>query len=77
MNLKKIHHEDKKRILNLYLTKIGECNNCGKCQYCCYKYIVHNLRNKRFTITTKYGVIKEMPSFENMESFGYTLLQTP
>jgi superfamily II DNA or RNA helicase/ferredoxin len=77
MNLKKIGHEDKKRILSLYLTKIGECNNCGKCQYCCYKYIIYNLRNKKFTITTKQGVIREMPSFENMESFGYTLLQTP
>jgi hypothetical protein len=77
MNLKKIKHEDKKRILSLYLTKIGECDNCGKCQYCCYKYIIHNLRNKRFTITTKYGKTREMPSFENMESFGYTLLQTP
>jgi len=59
MNLKKIGHEDKKRILSLYLTKIGQCNNCGKCQYCCYKYI------------------REMPNFENMESFGYTLLQNP
>lgn len=77
MNLKKIGHEDKKRILSLYLTKIGECSNCGKCQYCCYKYIIFNLRNKKFTITTKKGVIREMPSFENMESFGYTLLQTP
>jgi hypothetical protein len=77
MNLKKIKHEDKKRILSLYLSKIGECSNCGKCQYCCYKYIIHNLRNKKFTITTKYGVTREMPSFENMESFGYTLLQTP
>jgi hypothetical protein len=77
MNLKKIGHEDKKRILSLYLTKIGECSNCGKCQYCCYKYIIYNLRNKRFTTTTKQGVIREMPSFENMESFGYTLLQTP
>jgi len=77
MNLKKIGHEDKKRILSLYLTKIGECSNCGKCQYCCYKYIIYNLRNKKFTITTKQGVIREMPSFENMESFGYTLLQTP
>ena len=77
MNLKSIKHEDKKRILNLYLTKIGGCNNCGECQYCCYKYIIYNLRNKKFTITTKQGVIKELPSFENMESFGYTLLQTP
>jgi hypothetical protein len=77
MNLKKISFEDKKRILSLYLTKIGGCENCGKCQYCCYKYIIYNLRNKKFTITTKQGVIREMPSFENMESFGYTLLQTP
>jgi len=77
MNLKEIKHEDKKRILNLYLTKIGSCDNCGECQYCCYKYIVYNLRNKKFTITTKQGAVREMPSFENMESFGYTLLQTP
>jgi hypothetical protein len=77
MNLKKISFEDKKRILSLYLTEIGGCENCGKCQYCCYKYIIYNLRNKKFTITTKQGVIRDMPSFENMESFGYTLLQTP
>jgi ferredoxin len=77
MNLKKIKHEDKKRILNLYLNKIGECDNCGKCQYCCYKYIIYNLRNKKFSITTKQGVIRELPNFNQMESFGYTLLQTP
>jgi len=29
------------------------------------------------TTTTKKGVIREMPNFENMESFGYTLLQLP
>jgi hypothetical protein len=77
MNLKPIKHEDKKRVLSLYLTKIGECKNCGKCQYCAYKYIIYNLRNKHFSITTKTGVVRDMPSFENMESFGYTLLQTP
>ena len=77
MNLKKIKHEDKKRVLSLYLTKIGECNNCGSCQYCVYKYIIYNLRNKKFSITTKTGVVRDMPTFENMESFGYTLLQTP
>jgi len=77
MNLKKIPHEDKKRILSLYLNKIGNCGNCGKCQYCCYKYIIYNLRNKKFSVTTKKGVVRDMPSFENMESFGYTLLQTP
>lgn len=77
MNLKKIKNEDKKRILKLFLTHIGNCENCGVCQYCCYKYIIHNIRNKKFSITTKEGVVREMPSFENMESFGYTLLQTP
>ena len=77
MNLKKIKHEDKKRVLSLYLTKLNECENCGKCQFCAYKYIIYNLRNKKFSITTKTGVVREMPSFENMESFGYTLLQTP
>ena len=77
MNLKKIKNEDKKRILNLYLIKIGECGNCGTCQYCCYKYIIHDLRTKNFTTTTKYGVTRELPNFDQMESFGYTLLQTP
>ena len=77
MNLKKIKHEDKKRILSLYLTQLSDCGNCGKCQLCVYRYIIYNLRNKQFLITTKTGIVKEMPNFENMESFGYTLLQTP
>jgi hypothetical protein len=77
MNLKKIKHEDKKRIISLYLNQIGNCGNCGSCQYCNYRYIIYNLRNKKFSITTKTGVVKDMPSFENMESFGYTLVQTP
>ena len=77
MNLKKIKHEDKKRVLSLYLTKLEECGNCGKCQRCAYKYIIYNLRNKKFSITTKTGIVRDMPDFENMESFGYTLLQTP
>lgn len=77
MNLHKIKDTDRKRILSLYLNTIEECKNCGECQGCVYKYIINNLRNKQFTITTKKGVVKEMPSFENMESFGYTLLQTP
>ena len=77
MNLKKIKSEDKTRILGIYLNTIGNCGNCGLCQYCVYKYIIHSLRKKQFSITTKKGVTREMPSFENMESFGYTLLQTP
>jgi hypothetical protein len=77
MNLKKIKYEDKKRILSIYLNKLNECGNCGRCQLCAYKYIIYNLRNKQFTITTKTGIVRDMPNFENMESFGYTLLQTP
>jgi hypothetical protein len=77
MNLKKIKNEDKRRILSLYLNTIGNCELCGKCQCCAYKYIIYNLRNKKFSITTKTGVVKNMPNFENMESFGYTLLQIP
>jgi superfamily II DNA or RNA helicase len=77
MNLKRIDEEDKKRILSLYLNKIGNCGDCGNCQYCVYRYIIHKLRNKEFSITTKKGVVKNMPSFANMESFGYTLLQKP
>ena len=78
MNLKPIKDEDKKRILNIYLNKIEDCGGCGgRCQFCIYKYIIQNLRNKTMSITTKKGVTREMPNFENMESFGYTLLQTP
>jgi len=77
MNLKKIPHEDKKRILNVYLNTIGGCKNCGKCQYCVYKYIIFYLRHKKFSITTRTGKVKDMPSFEDMESFGYALLQKP
>ena len=77
MNLKKIKDHDKDRILCLYLNTIGNCGTCGNCQFCVYKYIISHLRNKRLSITTKTGTVKEMPSFSNMEKFGYTLLQNP
>ena len=77
MNGKKIDNKDKERIISLYLNKLENCNNCGDCQSCAYRYIIYNLKNKSFNITTKKGQVREMPSFENMESFGYTLLQTP
>ena len=77
LNNKPILNDDKNRILSLYLNRIGSCNNCGRCQYCSYKYIIYNLRHKNFSITTKKGVVRDMPNLENMESFGYTLLQIP
>jgi hypothetical protein len=71
MNGKKIEDENSFKILNLYLTKIGSY------QSKVYKYVIDSLKKKIFTITTKKGKVREMPSFENMESFGYTLLQVP
>ena len=62
MNLKKIKEED--RILKPYLLTIGKCGNCGDCQYCAYRYIVHKIRDK-------------MPSFSDMDTFGYKILQMP
>ena len=43
MNLKKIKHEDKKRVLSLYLNTISDCGNCGKCQFCAYKYVIYKI----------------------------------
>ena len=77
MNKKPIEDKDKNRILSLFLNTIGGCNSCGICQACVYKYIIYHLQNKSFSITTKTGLKREMPNFENMESFGYTLLQNP
>ena len=69
--------KDETPIISLYLNKLESCGDCGNCQSCAYRYIIYNLKNKSFSITTKKGQIREMPNFENMESFGYTLLQTP
>ena len=73
MNGKEIKEDDRLSILesNVFLTNIGSYQSKG------YKYIIDNLRKKQITITTKQGVVRDMPSFENMESFGYTLLQIP
>ena len=62
MNLKKIKEEE--RILKPYLLTIGKCGDCGDCQYCAYRYIIHKIRDK-------------MPSFGEMDTFGYKILQMP
>ena len=48
--------------LQLYMSHIGEYQKIG------YDFILNNIRR---------GGIQGMPNFENMESFGYTLLQRP
>jgi hypothetical protein len=42
-----------------------------------YAAIVDYMRRKSHGFYTNAGIYREMPSFENMESFGYTLLQRP
>ena len=77
MNGKRISDSNRERILSPYLLKIGNCNYCGECQYCNYRYIMFYLKNKDMSITTKKGQTREMQSFIDMKKFGYTLLQIP
>ena len=53
------------QMLSLFLTQVGEYQQIG------YNYIIEKLKAGDF------GGNKQMPSFENMEAFGYTLLQRP
>jgi len=73
MNGKRIEDTDVIQILKptIYLTEIGKYQAMG------YKFAIDSLRKRKISTTTKTGVVREMPSFENMESFGYTLLQIP
>jgi len=69
MNLKPI--EKPLQHLPVYLNPIGEYQEKA------YKFIMENLRNKSFNTYNIHGEEREMPTFENMESFGYTHLQQP
>jgi hypothetical protein len=73
MNGKKIVKDDQLTILKNQIF----LNNIGSYQSKVYKYIIDNLRKQKITITTAKGTTREMPSFANMESFGYTMLQIP
>jgi len=52
-------------------------NDIGSYQKSTYDFIIDRLMKKDTNITTKYGKVREMPSFENMESFGYNYLREP
>ena len=73
MNGKKIKPDDAISVLKstLYLTNIGKYQSLG------YQFAIDSLRKRKISTTTKTGVVREMPNFENMEAFGYTLLQIP
>ena len=55
----------------VYKNGIGEYQSSG------YQFIITYLGLKSNTVTDKRGKTRIMPSFENMESFGYTLLLAP
>lgn len=55
----------------VYMTKIGSYQNKG------YQYIIQNMIQKAYNIKQGTYDEKKMPSFENMESFGYTMLYAP
>jgi len=52
-------------------------NNVGEYQQLAYITMIENLRKKSYNSYNIFGEMREMPSFDNMEAFGYTLLQTP
>ena len=59
------------QFIPIYTSQIGEYQSKA------YDFIMNNLRNKSMSRRDKFGKEIIMPDFENMESFGYTLLQTP
>lgn len=75
MNGKKMDHNEEfrmyEKMLQTFVLKIGRYQTMG------YKYVIDSLRNREMSITTKLGQVRKMPSFEEMDSFGYHLLRVP
>jgi hypothetical protein len=69
MNKKEI--EEPIQHIPLYVTKMGEYQEKG------YNRIMDYLRNRTGDVTDKFGQTKTMPTFDNMETFGYTQLEKP
>jgi hypothetical protein len=55
----------------VYMTKIGDYQSHG------YNAILRYLMNRSYNTIGATGSIKQMPSFENMDSFGYSFLFGP
>jgi superfamily II DNA or RNA helicase len=55
----------------VFVSKIGEYQQKG------YDFIMENMRKRSFNKSNSYGDETIMPTFENMERFGYTLLEVP
>jgi len=55
----------------VFITPIGEYQAKG------YDFLMKHMRNKSYNVVNKFGEERELPSFENMDSFGYTYLLKP
>ena len=73
MNGKIISKEGANRILKeqIYTTNIGSY------QSLVYKVVIDGLRKRKPVAVNQFGDLRKMPTFENMETFGYTMLQLP
>ena len=71
MNNKQIEDAEKPSKTPLYMDPAGEYQKSA------YNFIIEHLLHTSFSTTDIYGKEREMPSFENMESFGYTQLREP
>jgi hypothetical protein len=73
MNGKIITKENAIQILKeqIYTTTIGTYQSLA------YKVIIDGLRTRKSVAVNQFGESRKMPTFENMETFGYTILQLP
>jgi len=73
MNGKIIAKDNAIKILKgqLYTTNIGTY------QSLVYKVVIDGLRKRKPVAINQFGESRKMPTFENMETFGYTMLQLP
>jgi superfamily II DNA or RNA helicase len=73
MNGKIISKENAIKILKeqIYTTNIGSY------QSLVYKVVIDGLRKRKPVAINQFGESRKMPTFENMETFGYTMLQLP
>jgi len=55
----------------VFITPIGEYQAKG------YDFLMKHMKNKSYNVVNKFGKERELPSFENMDSFGYTYLLKP
>jgi hypothetical protein len=55
----------------VFITPIGEYQAKG------YDFLMNHMRNKSYNVINKFGEERSLPTFENMDSFGYTYLLKP